>query len=44
MDGVGDVGRNIKLNDFIYVIVIVAVVRTLHGVLLFSGFVGLQRA
>ena len=44
LDGVGEVVRNVKLDGFVAVIVIVAAVGTSHYVPLISGFVVLHRA
>ena len=44
LDGVREAGRNIKLDVFFAVFVIVAVVRTSHDVSMLEGFLGFQRA
>ena len=44
LDGVREMGRNVKLYRFIADIVVVAVFGTSHGLPLIDGFVGLQRA
>ena len=42
LGGAREVGRNGKLNGFVAVIIIVSVVRILHGVPLFDNSVGLH--
>ena len=41
LDGIGEVGRNRKLDGFVAVITIFIVVGTTHGVPLIAGFCGI---